>query len=259
MYKNILYLFTLISITSNAQVGVNTSAPQGVFHVNSNTTSDPNNNNKTDDVIISNTGNVGIGLINPAAKLDIKTTGTTAAPVPGIKIVDGNQADGRVLHSDANGLATWEDIVLFNKAPIVGTFSWAADTNLGNNNFNSISSISLTPGTHMIYIKLHVLTTATNGYFRTYVGTKNLGTNNSNAGGETPIFGSTNFQPFIGKDFEMTQSFVYTNTTSNNITIYFNVQSDVTTIQHSRYTYDNPTAYKGVNLMENYFFSIPAN
>ena len=111
----------------------------------------------------------------------------------------------------------------------------------------------------MIYIKLHVLTTATNGYFRTYVGTKNLGTNNSNAGGETPIFGSTNFQPFIGKDFEMTQSFVYTNTTSNNITIYFNVQSDVTTIQHSRYTYDNPTAYKGVNLMENYFFSIPAN
>lgn len=259
MYKNIIYLIYLISTTISAQIGVNTNSPQGIFHINSNITNDPNNNNKTDDVIISNTGNVGIGLINPATKLDIKTTGTVAVPVPGIKIVDGNQTDGRVLHTDANGLATWEDIILFNKSAIIGSFSWRANTNLDNNNFNSISSISLTPGTHMIYIKLHVLTSATNGFLRTYVGTRNLGTNNSNAGGETPIFGSTNFQPYIGKDFEITQSFVYNNSTSNNLTIYFNLQSDVASIQRSRYTYDNPTAYKGVNLMENYFFSIPAN
>ncbi len=43
-------------------------------------------------------GNVGIGTITPTAKLDI---------VGNIKIVNGSQAAGRVLTSDANGMASW--------------------------------------------------------------------------------------------------------------------------------------------------------
>lgn len=259
MKKKLFYSFTiLISMFINAQVGINTNSPQGVFHINS-TLTNPANTNNTDDVVVStNTGNVGIGLINPATKLDIKTAGTASVPIPGFKLVDGNQADGKVLHTDANGVGTWEDIILFNKAPIVGTFSWAANTNLGNTNWNSISSISVPTGTHMIYIKIHMLNTPTTGFLRTYVGTKNLGTNNNNAD-DTPILGGTNFQPYMGRDFEMTQSFVYTNTTTANVTIYFNLQSDSSTVRRSQYTYDNRVAFLGVNLIENYFLSIPAN
>jgi len=42
--------------------------------------------------------NVGIGVTNPAAKLDVAGN---------IKIADGTQAAGRILTTDANGLASW--------------------------------------------------------------------------------------------------------------------------------------------------------
>jgi hypothetical protein len=73
-------------------------------------------------------GNVGIGNASPAAKLDV---------LGNIKIADGTQAAGRVLTSDATGLASWQtpaaiptpggatSQVQFNNA---GTF--AGDANL---------------------------------------------------------------------------------------------------------------------------------
>jgi len=47
---------------------------------------------------IKNDGNVGIGTDTPGAKLDVAGT---------LKITDGSQAAGKVLTSDANGLAIW--------------------------------------------------------------------------------------------------------------------------------------------------------
>ena len=43
--------------------------------------------------------NVGIGVTNPAAKLDVAGN---------IKIADGTQAYGRILTSDSNGIASWK-------------------------------------------------------------------------------------------------------------------------------------------------------
>ena len=56
-------------------------------------------NTLSEQMRISNTGNVGINTNNPDEKLHV---------VGNIKMVDGNQALGKVLTSDANGVASWQ-------------------------------------------------------------------------------------------------------------------------------------------------------
>ena len=54
-------------------------------------------------MMIDHAGNVGIGTVLPGAKLEVNgSSGST------IKIVDGNQAAGKVLTSDANGQGSWK-------------------------------------------------------------------------------------------------------------------------------------------------------
>jgi hypothetical protein len=49
-------------------------------------------------------GNIGIGTTAPGARLEVNNGSTAGA----VKIVDGTQGAGKVLTSDANGLATWQ-------------------------------------------------------------------------------------------------------------------------------------------------------
>ncbi|MEJ8590625.1 hypothetical protein JSO54_05170 [Riemerella anatipestifer] len=84
------------------------------------------------DLSFTGTGNVGIGTNAPQTKLDI--TGS-------IKITDGTQQEGRVLTSDANGIASWQALSMGNKM---------AKINFSNRNFNiptvsHSSSSTLTP------------------------------------------------------------------------------------------------------------------
>ena len=203
-----------------------------------------------------NAPNVGIGTYRPVAKLDIKGPYGSA-----IRIADGTQGQGKVLTSDYNGVGTWKEInvSLFKKAPIAGTFSWADATELGNTSFNKIASLTVPPGASMIYVKIHLRGASVNtGYARAYVGTKDIGTNNSNTG-ETPIGGSTLFIPYTGKDFEMQTSFIYNNASGGNQTIYLNLQSDAATIKRSAFEYPNGGNAWGTKWVENYFYAIPAN
>lgn len=203
-----------------------------------------------------NAPKVGIGTYKPVAKLDIK------GPYGGaIRIADGTEGQGKVLTSDYRGVGTWKEInvSLFKKTPIAGTFSWAAATELGNTSFNKIASLEVPPGASMIYVKIHLRGANVNtGYARAYVGTLDIGTNNSNTG-ETPIGGSTLFIPYTGKDFEMQTSFIYNNTTSGNQTIYLNLQSDASTIKRSAFEYPNGGNAWGTKWVENYFYAVPAN
>ncbi|GEM_PF-713547 len=93
-------------------------------------------------------GNVGIGNASPTVKLDINSGGTSTTPVTAVKIVDGNQAAGRVLTSDANGLATWQDAAT------------SASVNIYNTNGSLTGNRVVTQGANT----LAFTSTATNGF-----------------------------------------------------------------------------------------------
>ena len=155
MKKILLFLNSIIISTmafaQDGRVGIGTSDPKQVFHVDAakNTST---NDNKTilDDVVVTSTGQMGIGTISPSKKLEIVTINPTA-----IKIVDGNQQANAFLQSDANGVGTW--FVQGSIKPIeLGTWSksdgiLSSDYNGSNANVKSLNlKIELTPGVWMV-------------------------------------------------------------------------------------------------------------
>ncbi|MGC4129689.1 MAG: hypothetical protein QM564_09060 [Bergeyella sp.] len=115
--KNTLYTIFALAIGSLAygQVGINTENPQGIFNIdagrdNPSTGSAHTAAQQLNDVIVLDGGNVGIGTISPTQKFEIQTGGTSATPVTGFKLVDGNQNDKYVLTSDADGVGTWKPV-----------------------------------------------------------------------------------------------------------------------------------------------------
>lgn len=108
-----IILATIALLFSNicvAQIGINTENPQAIFHIDGASTLVTTNpltgtvtpDQATDDVVITTSGNVGIGTITPVTRVDIKSS------TPGaIRIVDSTEGEGKVLTSNANGVASW--------------------------------------------------------------------------------------------------------------------------------------------------------
>ena len=160
MKKILLFLNSIIISTmafaQDGRVGIGTSDPKQVFHVDAakNTST---NDNKTilDDVVVTSTGQMGIGTISPSKKLEIITTTDNTINPNAIKIVDGNQQANAFLQSDANGVGTW--FVQGSIKPIeLGTWSksdgiLSSDYNGSNANVKSLNlKIELTPGVWMV-------------------------------------------------------------------------------------------------------------
>ena len=111
MKKYSILIGLLLAFTANAQVGVNTTNPQQVFHIDGKssssttnpTTGTPSAAQQADDVVVTKDGYIGIGTSAPTKRVEIYSA------TPGaIKIVDGTQGDEKVLMSDANGVGTWQ-------------------------------------------------------------------------------------------------------------------------------------------------------
>lgn len=104
MKKKILLLMGIFTIgLANAQVGINTTNPQGVFHLDAK--GDTNGSTNTnDDVIVTKEGNIGIGTIAPQAKVDIYAN--YHYPIR-INSGYGDPNKTSALFSDANGVAYW--------------------------------------------------------------------------------------------------------------------------------------------------------
>jgi len=200
--------------------------------------------------------NVGVGTYKPDAKLHIEANGPTA-----IKIVDTNQGAGKVLTSDANGVGTWKDVELFKGAPAVGRFTWNAGVRLGNSRWNKIATVVVKPGTNMVFVKLHILSSQvpnpTKAYTRVYVGLKDVGTNNGFTN-EKPVY--TMFHPYLEHDYELVGNFIYNNNTNSYQTLYLNLQSDVPNIIRSAFEYNTSASQVyGTTWYENWFYSVPVN
>lgn len=109
IYKCTLF-FLCISIYTSAQVGINTNAPQSsVLHIdgqgNNSPTGTPTAAETTDDVLISSVGNVAIGHINPAYKLDVRVP--DGSKKAAFRLEDGTEGNTKILLSDASGNAYW--------------------------------------------------------------------------------------------------------------------------------------------------------
>jgi hypothetical protein len=88
-----------------AQVGIRTEDPQGMLHVDAK--GDTYNGTDTlDDVVVTPQGRIGVGTLNPQARLHI------VSPTKGaIRIADGTQSGGKILTSDKDGRAHWTSLV----------------------------------------------------------------------------------------------------------------------------------------------------
>lgn len=97
---------------------------------------------------ISGAGNVGIGAPAPSNLLHVNSATSGA-----VRIVDGTQATGRVLTSNATGVATWQEIGINN---VVGTLSGTGITI----NYNTApylqtgSTITLPPGRYAVNVNM---------------------------------------------------------------------------------------------------------
>ena len=142
-------ILLLLIISLSAQVGINITTPQGVFHI------DPQGDtsgstNTSDDVIIDANGNMGIGTITPTTKMDIRGK---------IRIADGNQQNGYVMTTDGNGFGKWASMSSTLKANMDGFSATGVNipmTTANNSNVGAIkwfytnTYLNIDPGKQMI-------------------------------------------------------------------------------------------------------------
>lgn len=173
-YKLIIAVLLLSINGVYAQVGINTEniASNLLLHI------DPAQNNAiigtptilqiTDDVVVDNQGNVGVGTLNPSVKLHIKTGGTAGAPNPQLRLQDGMEAEGRVLTSNADGVGIWRDYVPGSSLAVLDPSGVTIAVN-ESRYLNTKSVLTLPPGRWVVVITLLLESNITNNQGRVWI------------------------------------------------------------------------------------------
>ena len=289
MKKNILFILSFIICGGlSAQVGVNTGNPQGTFHI------DADKNNPTSgstftfaeqnkDVIVMPDGKMGIGTIHPDTKLDIRSVDATLTNPTyntGFRLVDGNEKTGRVLQTDANGLATWKDIS--KRDIVIGRFS--APPQVFSDNDPAVvatvpykfigANITLKPGKYAVYLGLSVYLPVSyplgySYYLPVFLSSSNTsvntaGFNYESGAGNAAAFGGRMVKNRGNTSLNMIQGSIIVNVTNPaGITLYtflknIPLYNDVTLTS----TQPTPplTSYRlNATNWENFFYALPIN
>lgn len=148
MKKNLLLSVCLISVFwAKSQVGINTTNPQGVFHVDAGkdnpVTGAPNASQQLNDFVVTSTGNVGIGTTTPAAKMEINSG---IANTSGLRLTNLTSATpisaGQTIGVDANG-----NVVTLPNPTAVGVTTAEVDSSTGADFNVDDSSDTMVSGT----------------------------------------------------------------------------------------------------------------
>jgi len=194
-----IFIITVITVNSNAQVGVNTETPQHPLHIKGGAGSG-------DDVVVTNDGRVGIGTASPdaALKLDVRgnmsvsgnvevggnstTGGNLSTPkiglgtkspethvhivpgsIPPLRLKDGSEMPDYLLTADNNGNAFWGAL-----RPMSSRITAAIDSipQLSQDEFRIITntdSLLLAPGKWLIFAQVVTTDVAGGTGFYTYL------------------------------------------------------------------------------------------
>jgi hypothetical protein len=133
----ILCCFSLCASRSAAQVGIRTEDPRGMLHVDAKGDTYTNPADTLDDVVVTPEGRIGVGTLNPQARLHI------VSPTKGaIRIADGTEGGGKILTSDANGRAHWASVVGSWYATLKGGESLGASSGGGTTSWPNFTYTS---------------------------------------------------------------------------------------------------------------------
>jgi hypothetical protein len=194
MKKKVTLLCSLIAFgVSFAQVGINTSNPQGAFHIDgakdNNSTGAPTAAQQLNDLIVTSAGNVGVGTTAPTSKVEINS-GT--ANTSGLKLTNLTSASpisaGQTIGVDASGnVVTLPNPTAVGVTPYEVASTTGADFNVDDSSDTLVSgttqTINIPTGGKALFINFMLgidFTTVTGtgaGYFRAMLFIDGVATN----------------------------------------------------------------------------------
>lgn len=236
--------------------GINTKNPVQLFHIDGkgdNAVSGPITiQQQSNDVVITENGEIGVGTNTPNAKLDI----VTATEYSGFKLEDGNQGQGKFLASNTLGQATWVN------SPLTPVVFGELDNSTLNFDVNPDSyirdKITLGKGRWLVYIgKLlssrSIPNANNNAWVRLTLSSQQLTNSNTNFN-----FLSSNLvsgwlesiNTSLGERFTFLSGIIAVEVTTNSATLYLRTR-EFTTIGSA------PVAQTRGNFGENYLYALP--
>lgn len=153
----VLNLFAASTLYSQI-VSINTDSylANTTFHIDAkgDNTVSLNEDETLNDIVISNTGKVGVGTISPAASLDVRQT----SGKPLLLIKDGSQAMDRALTSDSYGNGSWQtlDFATVRMFEIKNEVSSFKVSDVSNNYMYTKIQLSLPPGRWLVDCRILV-------------------------------------------------------------------------------------------------------